>query len=372
MTGLYVHVPFCERKCGYCGFYSEQRSGWDLGRFIQSLFRELDTYDIYGRIDTVYIGGGSPSCLGEKYLSYLLDGVAGRAGIKGEFTVEVNPDQLTGDLLDVMSKAGVNRLSMGAQSFNQSELDLLGRGCQVQTIKEAVSMARRNGFDNINIDLIFAIPGSTLQTWQYTLGQAIDLAVEHIAAYSLSYEKNTPFSRKRDMGEIEPVGDDDDRLMYEMACDMLAEASLGQYEISNFAKENYQCQHNLIYWSNEPYIGIGPAAGSYWDGCRKLNVADVGRYMAAMEQGETVIAESEKPSPDEITCQTAILMLRRTRGIDFLEFEQRTGRSAMKLFAQTIERYCRMGLLVTNGSSVRLTPEGMAVADSVMCDFSEI
>jgi oxygen-independent coproporphyrinogen-3 oxidase len=233
-------------------------------------------------------------------------------------------------------------------------------------------MARRNGFGNINIDLIFAIPGSNLRTWQYTLAQAIDLAVEHIAAYSLSYEKNTPFSRKRDIGEIEPLGEDDDRLMYEMACDMLAEASFGQYEISNFAKENYQCQHNLIYWSNKPYIGIGPAAGSYWDGCRKLNIADVGRYMAAIEQGETVIAESEKPSPDEITCQTAILMLRRTRGIDFLEFEQRTGRNAMELFAQTIEHYSKIGLLIANGSSVRLTPEGMAVADSVMCDFSGV
>jgi oxygen-independent coproporphyrinogen III oxidase len=287
-----------------------------------------------------------------------------------EFTIEVNPGQVSKDILSRLRTAGVTRISIGAQSFNPDELTFLGRRHSAGDIGRAVEMARQTGFENIGLDLIFAIPHSTLESWKYSLRSAIDLGVQHISAYALTYEEGTPLQKAVEACEVEPVDEETDRQMYEMTIDELEQSGLKQYEISNFAKPGFECEHNLNYWANKPYIGIGPAAGAYWQGKRTLNIADIKKYIEAIEQGTNVTAESEMPDNTQIACETAVLNLRRRCGIILDEFEKQTGFDAMKLFAESIGRYRELGLIEAAEGRLFLTRGALPIADSVLCDFS--
>ena len=264
--GLYVHVPVCRSKCRYCGFYSVPAGGVDAGRLVRALVRELERYD--GRaFRTAYIGGGSPTALPADELIGLVTRVREHCPAVGEFTVECNPGQVDGDLLAGLRDAGVDRLSVGAQSMLAGELELLGRGHSVEQVDEAVRLARRAGFANLSLDLIFAIPGSTLADWRASLEAAVGLDVEHVSAYSLSFEAGTVFDEWRRTGRLAAVDEELDRAMYEWAIERLERAGLEQYEISNFARPGFECRHNLGYWRNRPYVGIGPAAASWLPTC---------------------------------------------------------------------------------------------------------
>ena len=367
-TALYIHIPFCRTKCGYCGFYSEPIANHDSERVISAILREMSRYDLGDTVRTVYIGGGSPSCLPAEQLLRLVE----QCPTSEEFTIEVNPGQISENILSRLHKTGVNRLSIGAQSFNQNELAFLGRGHSVENICQTVRKAKSVGFENISLDLIFAIPGSTIESWKHSLKSAVDLDVRHISAYSLTYEKPTPLQKAVEAGKVVPVDEETDRAMYEMAIDELKKAGFAQYEISNFAKSGFECRHNLVYWANRPYLGIGPAAASYCDGKRSSNVADVEKYTEMIERGDSAVAESETPSILEIACETAVLNLRRRNGIDLAEFKAHTGFDAMELFAGPIERYKEMGLIESAEGRVFLTREALAIADSVLCDFAAL
>ena len=373
---LYVHVPFCNRKCPYCGFYSEPMGAYDIGRVLAALVTELDRYDLQRPARTVYVGGGSPSCLPQGRLLRLLEQITQRVGVGSEFTVEVNPGQIDEHLLERLCGLGVNRLSVGGQSFEDCELEFLARGYKGHKIVEVVHQARRAGFDNINLDLIFAIPGSTLQSWQRNLAAAMELGVEHISAYSLTYEKGTLLYKRRQANQIDVTDEETDRAMYELAIDQLIAAGFEHYEISNFARKadgrSFECRHNLVYWANEAYIGIGPGASSYWQGRRTSNVADVGVYVEAIEQGKDVSGECETPDEPDRACQTAVLMLRRIKGIDLEEYRQRTGFDVLKMFAEPIWRYQKLGFLVVEHGRLHLTREALPIADSILCDFAAV
>jgi len=369
---LYVHVPFCQSKCEYCGFYSVAIGKGDVRGLIEAELRELDGYKLKDPAGTIYIGGGSPSCLPRDQLLFLINQITQRLGTAEEFTIELNPSQITAGLLRSLYDVGVNRLSIGVQSFNQPELDFLNRPYTPDYVTEVIKQARRVGFDNINIDLIFAVPNSTLQSWQYSLEKAIELSVEHIAAYSLSYEPGTVLADKRTKGEITPITEELDRAMYLTAIDTLSKAGIEQYEISNFAKPNRRCKHNLTYWSNKPYIGIGPAAGSYWQGKRTTNTTDVNAYIEAVEQGRTPADECAVPTKKEIACETAVLMLRQTNGIDLAKFKTQTGYDAAKLFSTTIKYHQAAGMLTADKQNIKLTRQALPIADSIICDFSDI
>jgi oxygen-independent coproporphyrinogen-3 oxidase len=330
----------------------------------------LGQYDHIEAFQTVYIGGGSPSCLPAEQLLRLIREITSHWPKPEEFTIEVNPGQVKKDILSQLVAAGVNRISIGAQSFNSDELNFLGRRHSVGDIDRTVEMARQAGFENIGLDLIFAIPHSTLDSWQYSLRSAIDLGVQHISAYALTYEEGTPLQKAVEAGEVAPVDEEIDRQMYETTIDELEKAGFEQYEISNFAKPGFECKHNLNYWANKPYIGIGPAAGSYWQGERTLNIADIKKYIEAIEQGTTVTDESETPDNTQIACETAVLNLRRRCGIILDEFEKQTGFDAMKLFAEPIGRYRKLGLIETAEGQLFLTRDALPIADSVLCDFS--
>jgi oxygen-independent coproporphyrinogen-3 oxidase len=372
-VGLYVHIPFCEAKCRYCGFYSEPIKNHAPERLISAIITELHQkrcQEPFFCFQTVYIGGGSPSCLPTEQLLRLIQEITSHWPKSEEFTIEVNPGQVNKGLLNQLLTAGVTRISIGAQSFNPDELTFLDRIHSAGDIGRAVEMARQADFENIGLDLIFAIPHSTSNSWKYSLRSAIDLGVQHISAYALTYEEGTPLQKSVEAGEVAPVDEEVDRQMYETTIDELEKAGFKQYEISNFAKPGFKCKHNLNYWANNPYLGIGPAAGSYWQGNRTLNIADIKKYIDGVEQGTTVTDESETPDNTQIACETAVLNLRRRCGIILDEFEKQTGFDAMKLFAEPIKRYRELGLIETAEGRLFLTRDALPIADSVLCDFS--
>ncbi len=368
---LYIHIPFCRAKCGYCGFYSVPLAGHDTQRLLTALVRELDGYGLR-EAATLYIGGGSPSCLPAGQLEWLVRQLTDRVGLPAEFTVEVNPAQMDLPRLVRLRQAGVNRLSIGAQSFDEADLAVLGRPYGPGRIYEIVEQARRAGFTNISLDLIFAVPGGTLPRWQAVLEAAVKMQVEHISAYALTYEEGTPLQRQRREGAVTPVDEETDRAMYELAIDMLTAAGLEHYEISNFARPGFACRHNLTYWANEPYVGIGPSAGSFYRGQRTTNIADIARYTEAVERGRSCFAETHSPNAEAFACETAVLMLRRMAGIDREQFRRKTGRDVFTLFAEVIERRRREGMLAVTADNIRLTRPALPVADGILCDFAAV
>ncbi len=374
-TGLYVHIPFCVAKCPYCDFYSVAVGSSDTDRFLAALVKELDRYEWLDSVQTIYVGGGSPSCLGRDQLERLVEQLTQRfTNFKSsdslEFTMEVNPAQINGKRLERLRQLGVNRLSVGAQSFNQAELDFLGRSYCPADIVGLVKSARVAGFDNINLDLIFASPNSTENTWRNSLEQALALEPQHVSAYCLTIEKNTPFAERLKKGEFSLVGEQTDRAMYELAIKLLGQAGLAQYEISNFAQSEFLCRHNLTYWNNQPWIGIGPAAASYYNHCRFQNLADVDAYIAAIEAEKSPVVQRHNCDKQDVACETAVLMLRLVRGIDLELFTRQTGCDALEIFADPIERYSGLGLLKIDEKSIALTDQARPVADSILCDFA--
>lgn len=370
LSGLYIHVPFCRTKCRYCGFYSEPISQHDADAVIDAMIAEMDGRELDDGIKTTYIGGGSPSCLPQKQLLRIVSHAAQRCPSAGEFTVEVNPGQVNPDLLCQLHKAGVNRISIGAQSFVQRELDFLGRGHTVERAREAVEQARAAGFENVSLDLIFAVPGSCLDSWKYNLQTALCLSVDHISAYSLTYEGGTILERDLAAGVIQPIDEDTDRAMYELTIDEMERAGFAHYEISNFARDGFECRHNLNYWANGGYIGIGPGAASYHKGARSTNVADIRKYAKAVWDGLSTVESSETLTGREFACETAVLNLRRRCGIDLAEFERQTGFDPIQLFAEPIQAYLQAGLMDSSAGRIFLTRPALAIADSILCDFA--
>ncbi|MBN2513562.1 MAG: radical SAM family heme chaperone HemW, partial [Sedimentisphaerales bacterium] len=318
---VYIHIPFCTRKCRYCAFYSITADRQQQQDYLNAVRRELEMYRSCPPFSTIFLGGGSPSAIQRDLLYSLLDWIAPHAQPGAEMTVEVNPRQTDAEFFDQIRRRGINRISIGAQSFNPEELTFLGRIHDVQDIIQCVHDARTAGFDNIGLDLIFAIPGSTLSDWKDSLEEAIALRPRHISAYSLTYEGDTPLVRETAAGRIKPVSDELDRRMYDLTIDTLAAAGFEQYEISNFARPSFECRHNLRYWKNRPYIGLGPAAAGWFRGKRTENVPDLQQYIAAIERRQFAYESEHAPTPEEFACETAVLNLRTRTGIEPVEFQ---------------------------------------------------
>ena len=367
---LYVHIPFCTAKCPYCGFYSEPVEKHNVAELLEAEIAQLRLFPLKCPPETIYIGGGSPSCIGPEALCGFIEKIIAVTGRPKEFTVEINPGQTDETFLKELHSVGVNRLSVGAQSFSQEDLDFLGRNYSVKTVKQTVENAKKIGFNNINLDMIFAVPGSNINRWQQSLNEAIELGPQHISAYSLTYEHGTKLNNFRMKGEIEPVSEELDRDMYYLAVDVLNGAGIEQYEISNFARKSFQCKGNLTYWENEPYVGIGPAAASYFAGQRRTNFADIKKYVSAIRSGENTSQENHVSNPREIVCETAVLNLRLISGINLEKFKTKTGFDPEQLFAEPIQKYTEQGLLKINSGHLSLTKQALAIADTVLCEFA--
>ncbi len=375
-VGLYIHVPFCRKKCGYCDFCSIVADTDIMHRGVDALLGELDSgpagIALRGRVRTIFVGGGTPTVLPPAELGRLLQAFkcANRLTDAGpEFTVEANPATLDPTRADLLREAGVSRISIGAQSFDQRELDTLDRSHHPDDVHRTVSIARQVGIKSINLDLIFGIPGQTLSTWASSLEQALALEVNHVSCYGLTYEQGTPLHRRLRRGEIQACDEESEAAMYEYAIDRLTAAGFEHYEVSNFARPGSRCEHNLRYWRNEPYVGIGPSAASYLAGERTQNVADVRQYIERIAAGRSPIATRERLDAKARAGEAAMLRLRLIEGIDRKQFEEKTGFDPMTLFVGAIERHagdCRISVTDTH---IRLTRAGLLIADAVMADF---
>ena len=370
--GLYIHIPYCQKKCPYCAFYSEPIDQHKPEQLADALFMELERYAITDPLETLYIGGGSPTCLPEQLLLEIIVSLVSQYKDAAEFTIECNPAQADEKTLEQLRTLGVNRLSIGAQSFNANELKTLGRIHSPKQIAEAVRMGKEAGFENIGLDLIFGIPESTLADWQFSLECAAALEVQHISAYSLTIEKGTPFGRAAKAGKLAMIDEAAERKMHEAARVLLKDAGFAQYEISNFAKPGFQCQHNIRYWKNQPVVGIGPSASGWYRGKRTTNIADTPAYIEKIENRQFAYSEEHTPAPEQIACETAVLGLRMTDGIDMLEYEKQTGFEFFGLFWNVVKEYCFSGLLICDSAHCRLTEKGLSYADTVSADFASL
>jgi len=373
-VSLYVHVPFCRTKCGYCDFFSVPVENWGVPQYLDRVRQEL-----HGRIAeagcelcTVFIGGGTPTVLAPQALSRLLEPVSDVAGGSDlvEFTVEANPGTVNAQKADILVQAGVNRVSMGAQSFLADELAVLDRLHSPKDIAPAVATVRQAGLRRINLDLIFGIPGQTLESWRTSLDQAIELGIDHIACYGLTYEPETRLTADRDAGRLIPCDEGLEADMYTLAIDRLEDAGLMQYEISNFARSGAQCLHNLIYWRNEPYIGVGASAVGCLCGRRYKNVADVTRYIEMIDTMGVAEVESEQIDNRMLITEMIMMQLRMTEGLSLSDFRKRTEMDALELMGLTIGRLEREKLITVSDTHIALTQSGRLVADSVIVELA--
>ncbi len=371
--GLYLHIPFCQTKCGYCDFYSVAVSDLPTLPLIKAVARELANRlaDDPGPITTVFVGGGTPTVLATAELAELMKPlkIIVDRNRPAEFTVEANPGTVDDSKLDLLAEAGVDRISMGAQSFHRSELEALERIHAPDDIPKGVKTCRKHGVVRINLDLIFGIPGQTLANWRESLRRTIYLGVEHVACYGLTYEPGTPLTTRRERGLIVPCDDELEAEMYLAAMDDLEAAGYEQYEISNFARPGQRCLHNLIYWRNQPYIGVGPSAAGYLDGVRYKNVSSIEGYVHAIERDGHAVVESEKLTGAALAGETAMLRLRLNDGLVFDEFLRRTGIDVRDGFAKSIARYTEKAWLTVTERGIALTRAGRLMADTVIADF---
>lgn len=366
MKGIYIHVPFCVRKCKYCDFVSFAGRDDMFSAYVSEIIAEMAEYRGTAA-DTVFIGGGTPTILPCKELERLINACFDNFNISAdcEFTVEANPGTLDYNKIKALLYGGVNRISVGVQSFNDAELRKIGRIHNSKTAYNTICQLRKAGFSNINLDLMTALPGQTPKSLEYTLDTALALPVTHISAYSLIIEEGTPLEREYSRGEIILPDEETDREMYAMTVEKLKSGGFLQYEISNFAKEGYECRHNKKYWQCGEYIGLGTAAHSYIDGKRFYNTSDLSEYMSEKKRSGDVTVLTEHDKIGEFM----IMGLRMNKGISENEFFKRFGKSVDELYSHELERFINGGFIIRKNGRIALTDSGRDVSNSILCEF---
>jgi len=434
---VYIHIPFCVKKCAYCDFLSFPADAGQQRRYVDALLREIRKTGEHLREDrktgkhlrvqSIFIGGGTPSLLPAEWIAEILREVCKQFEVPAdaEISIEANPGTVDDRKLRIYREAGVNRISFGCQSFHDEELRLLGRIHSSHEIRESVGLARKAGFDNINLDLMSGLPGQTLSGWENTLRQAAALQPEHISAYSLIIEEGTPFFLRFGEGRDGPAlpdeenscdpalpdeennsgpalpDEDTERRMYERTAEILAEAGYHQYEISNYAKEGYACRHNLGYWTGVPYFGFGLGASGYLpesvycrirhgDLCsiQKKDIRTEGGVMESRPEkqeewiryrstddltkylnGTGIYSETEKLTREDLEAEFMMLGLRLTEGIEDTEFERHFGDTIDSRYGLILEKYQKMGVLIREDGRTRLTRRGISVSNVILADF---
>ena len=373
-NALYVHVPFCLHHCGYCDFTVVANRDALIPQYLAALTAEFH-HELAANlepveIDTLFVGGGTPTHLSPRDLTSLFDLIRRHFHLKasGEFSVEANPDGLCIERLTLLRDNGINRLSLGVQSFDNSVLMTLERRHTAVEATEAMHRAVEF-IPNVSLDLIFGVPGQTLESWRDTLAAAISLPVSHISTYGLTYEQGTPFFRQERAGSLRRVPDELEKQMYLDAIDVLTSHGFEHYEVSNFAKPGFQCRHNRVYWNADEYFAFGPGAARYIDGVRSTNCRSVVRWLNSWKKGVLCLEETEELSLEDKAREAIMLALRMIDGLDVPTFECRFGVSLQQLAGDAIERHQAAGLLEFHGEHLRLTRRGLLIADSVVVDF---
>lgn len=369
---LYIHIPFCDQKCYYCDFPSFAGKGGLKNKYLKALVKEIDEKLVNNKyiIDTIFVGGGTPSSLSADELEILLSKVSTLNFAQNiEYTVECNPGSITKDKLIVMKKYGVNRLSMGLQAIQNTLLRDIGRIHSFEVFKENFLLARECGFNNINVDLMFGLPSQKLLEWEESLKGISELNPEHISAYSLIIEEGTPFDRMYEENKIKLPDEDIERDMYHSAKNILESYGFNQYEISNYAKKDFECRHNIAYWEMKDWIGVGSAASSYIEGTRITNVYEIEEYIKRSENNQNLAIEENKNSENENIEEFMFMGLRMIKGIDEDEFLRRFKKPVSDFYAEIIERYIKQDLLVKENKRLFLSEKGIEYSNKVMSDF---
>ncbi|MEE6716036.1 radical SAM family heme chaperone HemW [Schleiferilactobacillus harbinensis] len=375
MAAAYIHIPFCEHICYYCNFNKVFIQGQPVDDYITRLLEEikmvLAEYPDES-IETVYIGGGTPSALSPEQMDRLLSGVNDLLPLPagGEFTIECNPNNLlTMDLLHVFKDHGVNRLSVGVQSFDDAVLKKIGRTHRAKDVYTAFKNARAAGFDNMSMDLIYRLPGQTYDDFADSLRQAVSLDLPHYATYSLILEQRTVFYNLMRAGKLHLPSDDTEADEYELAMDYFADYGLHQYEISNFAKPGYESVHNKKYWQNEDYFGFGAGAWGYLDRDRYHNFGPIQQYLNPLRAGKVPVFARQLVSPEEQMEEQMFLGLRLNAGVDRQRFAQRFKMTIEDVYGQTVPELVAQGLVTDDGRHVALTKRGRFIGNDVFEKF---
>lgn len=368
--GIYIHIPFCRSRCTYCDFATFAGKEVLLPAYLDALAQEIARAPSL-RAATVYFGGGTPSLLSPGQVSRLLAGLRGRFDLPAEpeVTMEANPGTLTPECPEGLRQAGVNRLSLGAQSFNPAELRLLGRGHGVPDVRRAVAWARAADFDNLNLDLIYGLPRQGLQAWRRNLEAALELSPDHLSLYCLTLEEDTPLGRAVARGEVPAPDPDLAAEMYLLAEAWLGEAGYRHYELSNWTKPGRECQHNLIYWRHQPYLGFGAGAHSCFGGYRFANLPSPEDYISRIGRRESPEGFREQIPGELERAETVILGLRLVEGVDDARFRHRYGVSLFSLYAAQVAELEGLGLVEREGDRLRLTGQGRLLGNEAFMRF---
>lgn len=367
---LYIHIPFCKQRCFYCDFPTFAGKEKFREEYVNALIKEIQNKCLDYKIKTIFIGGGTPSHLEAKELEKLLSSIEKLKFVEDiEYSMECNPGTVNEEKLEIMKKYGVNRISFGLQSCDDSLLKKIGRIHTFEEFLENYNLARKVGFNNINVDLMYGLPNLTIEKWKDTLEEICKLKPEHISAYSLIIEEGTAFYSLYEKDKLEIPSEDDERIMDKITKDILKENGYHQYEISNFALQGKECEHNKVYWSLNEYIGVGSASSSYINGYRLVNTSDINDYINKISNNETVIIEKHKNSMEDEMEEFIFMGLRMLCGISLSKFKRKFGVDIKSIYGAIIEKNIKDDLLKIKGDFMYLTYKGVELSNVVMSDF---
>ena len=368
-SSAYVHIPFCTQICYYCDFSKVFIKNQPVDAYLEHLIQETRSYEI-GKLRTLYIGGGTPTALSAQQLAYLLTELPKVMDLSEveEFTIEANPGDLDPDKIAVLKESQVNRVSLGVQTFDNKMLKKIGRSHQEQDIYDNIRHLKQAGFDNISIDLIYALPGQTMDQVKENVAKAIDLDIPHMSLYSLILENHTVFMNRMRRGKLPLPKEELEAEMFEYIIEELEKAGFEHYEISNFSKPGFESRHNLVYWDNAEYYGLGAGASGYVDGIRYKNHGPIRHYLEAVEAGKARITE-EHLTLEEKMEEELFLGLRKKTGVSKERFEEKFGISFDQRYGQVVASLTEQGLLVPDDKQVRMTKRGLFLGDTVAEKF---
>ena len=368
-SSAYVHIPFCTQICYYCDFSKVFIKNQPVDAYLEHLIQETRSYEI-GKLRTLYIGGGTPTALSAQQLAYLLTELPKvmDLSVVEEFTIEANPGDLDPDKIAVLKDSLVNRVSLGVQTFDNKMLKKIGRSHQEQDIYDNIRHLKQAGFDNISIDLIYALPGQTMDQVKENVAKAIDLDIPHMSLYSLILENHTVFMNRMRRGKLPLPKEELEAEMFEYIIEELEKAGFEHYEISSFSKPGFESRHNLVYWDNAEYYGLGAGASGYVDGIRYKNHGPIRHYLVAVEAGKARITE-EHLTLEEKMEEELFLGLRKKTGVSKARFEEKFGVSFDQRYGQVVASLTEQGLLVPDDKQVRMTKRGLFLGDTVAEKF---
>lgn len=364
-TSAYVHIPFCTQICYYCDFSKVFIKNQPVDGYLEHLLQEFHSYDIQ-KLRTLYIGGGTPTALSASQLKVLLEGLTKNLDLSmlEELTIEANPGDLDADKIAVLQNSAVNRVSLGVQTFDDRMLKKIGRSHTEKDIYENIDRLKLAGFDNISIDLIYALPGQTMDQVKDNVAKAIALDIPHMSLYSLILENHTVFMNRMRRGKLPLPKEEVEAEMFEYIIAELEKAGFEHYEISNFSKLGFESRHNLMYWDNAEYYGIGAGASGYVDGVRYKNHGPIRHYLKAVEEGSARINEEHLSQREQME-EEMFLGLRKKSGVSMARFEEKFERSFQELYGEIVKDLIQQGLMQLDGDRVRMTKRGLFLGDTV-------